>query len=219
MHKKRLQHNLKVFGAILAGVLLLGGMMASLGAGPDEPKATSVNTQWEMFEGHAYADHRAAPEGMSLIACLGGCEDGFVTEPVTTGEDGLYQVKVEPGQFRPHGRMVTFWLVSDAERVEADQDVLFRGNGEVRVLDLNFQELPQAATVVPDNAQSVGITTDLTVPSANELGLVPTNSPSAYANGLSYGGIPLLPGFVLVLGLLLAAVGMSLLVYRRRMTW
>lgn len=204
---------------LLAGVLLLCGLFASLGAGPDEPKASNVSDNWEIFEGHAYADNRAAPAGVSLIACLGGCDSGYVTPSVNTGSDGIYQVKIAPGQLRPDGRMVTFWLVDGPDRVEADQDILFRGHGETRVLDLNFEDLPAA---VADNASrpaSGASTADLTVPSASELGLVPSNSPQAYVSNVRYGGMPLLPGFVMVLGLLLAIIGVSLLVYRRRLTW
>ena len=204
---------------LLAGVLLLCGLFASLGAGPDEPRASNVSDNWEIFEGHAYADNRAAPAGVSLIACLGGCDSGYVTPSVNTGSDGIYQVKIAPGQLRPDGRMVTFWLVDGPDRVEADQDILFRGHGETRVLDLNFEDLPAA---VADNASrpaSGASTADLTVPSASELGLVPSNSPQAYVSNVRYGGMPLLPGFVMVLGLLLAIIGVSLLVYRRRLTW
>ena len=41
--------------------------------------------------------------------------------------------KIVPGQLRPDGRMVTFWLIDGPDRVEADQDILFRGQGETRV--------------------------------------------------------------------------------------
>ena len=234
--------------AIFTGLLMLTTLLASLAAGPDEPKASSVNNDWEVFEGHAYADNRAAPSGVSLVACLGGCEHGFQTKPVITGEDGIYQVRVEPGQIRPDGRMVTFWLLDDSGRVEADQDVLFRGQGETRVLDLNFIDLPTAVISNPSGNAAAGsavaessnagtgsgdgsaldagarpanggVTTDLTVPSGNELGLVPSDSPQSYLNSVSYGGMPLLPGFVIVLGLLIAMVGVSLLLYRRRLTW
>ncbi len=221
MNTSFLRHSVKqrIF-ILMAGVLLFLTLMASLGAGPDEPRASNVNDDWEMFEGHAYADNRAAPPGVSLIACLGGCELGYATPPVSTGSDGIYQVKVAPGQLRPDGRMVTFWLINGSERVEADQDVLFRGNGEIRVLDLNFTDLPAvAATDIPTERESGGVTTDLTVPSASELGLLPSNSPQAYVSNVRYGGMPLLPGFVMVLGLLLVVIGASLLFYRRHLAW
>ena len=203
----------------LACVLLLCGLFASLGAGPDEPKASNVSDNWEVFEGHAYADNRAAPAGVSLIACLGGCESGYVTPSVSTGSDGIYQVKIAPGKLRPDGRMITFWLVDGPDRVDADQDILFRGHGETRVLDLNFQDLPAAVADDASRPASGASTADLTVPSASELGLLPSNSPQAYVSNVRYGGLPLLPGFVMVLGLLLAIIGVSLLIYRRRLTW
>ena len=205
---------------LLAGALLLVALLASLGAGPDEPRASNVNNDWEIFEGHAYADNRAAPAGVALVACLGGCELGYVTPSVITGADGIYQVKVAPGQARPDGRMVTFWLIDGSDRVEADQDVLFRGHGETRVLDLNFEDLPFSAVPTSSSmSDPSSVTTDLTVPSASELGLLPSNSPQAYVNNVRYAGMPLLPGFVAVLGLLLAVIGVSLLIYRRRLSW
>ena len=127
---------------LLTGALLLVTLLAAIGAGPDEPTASNVNNDWEIFEGHVYADNQAAPSGVSVVACLGGCQDGYATAPVVTGWDGIYRVKIAPGQFLPEGRMVTFWLVNGSERVESAQDVLFRGNGETRVLDLNFESLP-----------------------------------------------------------------------------
>lgn len=244
MHKFISRYSVKRIANIsVAAVLLSIGLFASMGAGPDEPKASNVNNDWEIFEGHAYAENRAAPPGVSLIACLGGCDVGYRTPAVITGEDGIYMVKVEPGNARPVGRMVTFWLIEGDERVEADQDVLFRGQGEIRVLDLNFMDTPSrirtgvdgsgaASSVSGDSgevpgagaaggddlATSGGVTTDLTVPSANELGLTPS-SPQTYVNTVSYGGMPILPGFVIVFGLMLIVIGASVLLYRRKLTW
>ncbi len=221
MKSMSLRQRMKSKGAAwLSAIVLTATLFAAMGAGPDDTTASSVNNDWEIFEGHAYADNRAAPAGVSLIACLGGCDDGYASTPVITGEDGIYQVKVDPGQLMPDGRMVTFWLMDGSERVEAHQDVLFRGNGETRVLDLNFDDLPPAPIVnTVNDRQTGGFTTDLTVPSASALGLVPGDTPRAYVNSVSYDGMPLLPGFASVLGLILIAAGASALVYRRRLIW
>ena len=64
------------------------------------------------------------------------------------------------------------------------------------------------------------MTTDLTLPSADELGLVPAGTAQAFAaQTLQLGGLPVLPGFAIVLGVLLGAMGVSLLAYRRRLVW
>lgn len=201
---------------LLTGALLLVTLLAAIGAGPDEPTASNVNNDWEIFEGHVYADNQAAPSGVSVVACLGGCQDGYATAPVVTGWDGIYRVKIAPGQFLPEGRMVTFWLVNGSERVESAQDVLFRGNGETRVLDLNFESLPPEPVNDAPDAKPVGVTTQLSVPSADQVGLTPAETPRTYVNSVRYAGTPLLPGFVVLLGLLLSAIGASLLMYRRR---
>ena len=201
---------------LLTGALLLVTLLAAIGAGPDELTASNVNNDWEIFEGHVYADNQAAPSGVSVVACLGGCQDGYATAPVVTGWDGIYRVKIAPGQFLPEGRMVTFWLVNGSERVESAQDVLFRGNGETRVLDLNFESLPPEPVNDAPDAKPVGVTTQLSVPSADQVGLTPAETPRTYVNSVRYAGTPLLPGFVVLLGLLLSAIGASLLMYRRR---
>ena len=60
----------------------------------------------------------------------------------------------------------------------------------------------------------------MTVPNPADLGLLPSDSPQAFAaTTFRIGGLPLLPGFVIVLGLLLALTGGSVLLYRRRLTW
>lgn len=203
---------------LITGALLL----AAIGAGPDEPKASNINNDWEIFEGHVYAENQAAPAGISVVACLGGCEVGYATSPAVTGWDGIYRVKVAPGQSPPDGRMVTFWLVNGNERVESDQDVLFRGHGETRVLDLNFENLPPEpvpVNVIKVNGEVASVATQLSVPSVDQASLRPAESPRTYVNSVRYAGTPLLPGFVVLLGLLLAAIGASLLMYRRRVTW
>ncbi len=212
--------------ALFTATLLLTTMLAAMGTGPDEPRASSLNNDWEIYEGHVYANNQAAPAGISVIACLGGCDVGYATPPAVTGWDGIYRVKVAPGQSPPDGRMVTFWLVSGSERVESAQDVLFRGDGETRVLDLNFEKLPPEpvpVNVIPINdttgSQVTSVATQLSVPSAEQASLKPAESPQTYVNSVRYAGTPLLPGFVILLGLLLAAIGASLLVYRRRVTW
>ena len=204
---------------LIAGALLLTTLLAAIGAGPDEPRASNVNNHWEIFEGHVYADNQAAPSGVSVVACLGGCDAGYASSPVVTGWDGIYRLKVAPGQSPPEGRMVTFWLVNGSERVESAQDVLFRGDGETRVLDLNFASLPPEPVNDAPDVKPVGVTTQLSVPSPEQADLAPSESTRTYVNSVRYAGTPLLPGFVILLGLLLAAVGASLLVYRRRTAW
>ena len=202
--------------------LLLATLLASTGAGPDEPKASSIDDNWQMFEGHAFVDSRAAPEGIALVACLGGCADGYVSPPVLVGEDGLYsglKVAGPEGQSAlPEGRLITFWLVENDARVPAVQEWLFTGDGKTRMLDLSFRNVPRASGGTAAGEPS-GVTTDLTIPSPAALGLVPADSARAYANGFRYGGWPLLPGFAVVAGIMVGAIGSCLLIYRRRLSW
>ena len=206
--------------------LLLACMLAALGAGPDD-NATASNTgsHWQVFEGHAFADSRIVPSGVSLVACLGGCEDGYISEPVAIGLDGRYSgLMVEPGgedrSALPDADVITFWLLGHDDRVSAVQSWLFTGDGRTRELHLSFHKLPVPSRGVTTSGGHPGtVTTDLTVPAAGELGLAPANSPRSYVNSWSYAGVPVLPGLTILVGFLIAVIGVALLVHRRRLAW
>ena len=205
-------------------VLLLAAMLAGMGAGPDEPAASNVGSNWQAFEGHAFANSRIVPEGVSLVACLAGCEQGYVSDPVAVGPEGRYSdLKIAPrhGEFSalPDADIITFWLLGHNGDVPAVQWALFNGDGQTRQLHLSFAQLPvpsrDAATAAATSRDTV--TTDLTVPDADRLGLTPARSPQGYVNSWAYGGVPVLPGLTIVAGILLAVIGGSLLMHRRRM--
>lgn len=208
--------------------LLVTTMLAALGAGPDDTAgATASNTggQWQVFEGHAFADSRIVPTGVSLVACLGGCAEGYVSEPVAIGQDGRYSgLMVEPGgadrSALPDADVITFWLVGHEDRVSAVQSWLFTGDGQTRELHLSFHKLPVPSRGLTTSGDHRGtLTTDLTVPDAGELGLAPAHTPRSYVNSWSYAGVPVLPGLTILVGFLIAIIGVAVLVHRNRLTW
>ena len=236
---------------VIAAAALLLALPGLLGAGPDDEKeARAVKiegtegagipdsnpadniTQWDVFEGHTFAGGRVTPDGFQLLACLGGCDNGSVSEPVTVGADGRYlDLKVgrssERRDVRADGDVVTFWLAGEDDWVRAHQAVLFLGNSETRKLHLSFANVPvdyasveTEGIAAPAEVPPRWRTTDLTLPSPTDLGLVPNDSAQAFAsNAFRYAGLPLLPGFGIVLGVLLTMIGASLLIYRRRISW
>ncbi len=208
--------------------LLLASMLAALGAGPDDTAsatASNAGREWQVFEGHAFADSRIVPIGVSLVACLGGCEGGYVSEPVAIGQDGRYSaLMVEPGGANrsalPDADVITFWLTGHDDRVSAVQSWLFTGDGQTRELHLSFEKLPvPSRSLSASGDRSGSVTTDLTVPDAGQLGLVPAHTPRSYVNAWSYAGLPVLPGLTVLVGMLIAVLGVALLVRRRRLTW
>ena len=241
-----------VFWAAMVALLLVS-LLGALGAGPDDPAGESAikvgnagddgepagaspganASRWDVFEGHAFAAGHLTPDGLLLVACLGGCEAGYVSDPVTVGSEGRYAgLKVAREQSDADagvdGDVVTFWLVGEENRVRADQAVLFLGSAQTRKLHLSFAAVPSVPGVeeqeevaaAPVDEPPRWFTTDLTVPNPADLGLLPSDSPQAFAaTTFRIGGVPLLPGFVIVLGLLLALTGGSVLLYRRRLTW
>ena len=253
-----------IFWAAVVALLLVA-LLGALGAGPDEPPGESAikvgnggdgdepaganpgakgaspganESRWDVFEGHSFTAGLLTPNGLPLVACLGGCEAGYVSDPVTVGAEGRYTgLKVSREQSDADagadgagmdGDVVTFWLVGEENRVRADQAVLFLGNAETRKLHLSFPAVPtvpgveqqEEVAAVPVEEPPRWSTTDLTLPNPAELGLLPSGSAQGFAaTTFRYGGIPLLPGFIIVLGLLLALIGASMLIYRRRLTW
>ena len=227
-HPLRYQRARRTILTLAVASLLLASMVAALGAGPDDTAtATASNTggQWQVFEGHAFADSRIVPTGVSMVACLGGCEEGYTSEPVAIGLDGRYSgLMVEPGgedrSALPDADVITFWLVGHDDRVSAVQSWLFTGDGRTRELHLSFHKLPVPSRGVTTSGDHRGtLTTDLTVPDAEELGLAPTDSPRSYVNSWSYGGVPVLPGLTILVGFLIAIIGVAVLVHRQRLTW
>lgn len=189
-----------------------------------------------MFKGHAFNTGRESANGLPLVACLGGCEDGYVSEPIIVGFGGRYSgLTVErPATADGIVETITFWLGEGDSRIKSDQTVTFQDSVRIRELALNFREVPDAdaaaadADVVAGTATASGMaagstdggdwrTTDLTLPDAADLGLVPANSAAGFAaTTFRYQGYPLLPGLVMALGLTVAGIGASLLMYRRR---
>lgn len=227
-HPFRLRIARRTIPALAVASLLLASMLAALGAGPDgAPNATASNTggHWQVFEGHAFADSRIVPSGVSLVACLGGCEDGYVSEPVAIGQDGRYSaLRVAPGgsdrSDLPDADVITFWLLGHDDQVSAVQSWLFTGDGRTRELHLSFHKLPVPSRGVTTPGGGRGtVTTDLTVPDPGELGLAPAQTPRSYVNSLSYAGVPVLPGLSILVGMLIAIIGVAVLVHRNRLAW
>ena len=204
-----------------ASILLAGLMLAALGAGPvDEPRTPNISGKWEIWEGNAFADSRPVPEDATLVACMGGCDEGYMSAPVIIGEDGHYQgLWVAPGlagSRMPSSRTITFWLVDGEVRVKAVQTWLFAGNGDTRHSALSFSEVPNFYPSAP-RGPSQGVTTDLTIPSASTLGLTPNRSFQSSLNVWRVGNTPVLPGLIIILGLALVGTGASVLIYHRRL--
>ena len=201
--------------AVAAPILLAGLMLAALGAGPDGPRASSAIGEWQIFEGIAFANSRLAPEGTILVACVGGCDEGYMSEQVQIGKEGHFHgLRVAPGA--PSSRLITFWLVDDAPRVKAVQWWLFTGDGDTHHLQLAFSGVPNFYPSTPGNP-SHGVTTDLTIPSASTLGLTPNRSFQSSLNVWKIGNTPMLPALIIILGLALVGTGASVLIYHRRL--
>ena len=192
-----------------------------------------------MFKGYVFTTARPSTIGLPMVACLGGCADGYVSEPIAVGYEGRFSgLTVGRPAADTSVETITFWLGEGDSRMKATQVVIFQDGGEdkviIRDLSLDFEEIPAADAAAADADVLAGAaatasgmaagasggdwrTTDLTLPDAADLGLVPANSAAGFAaTTFRYQGYPLLPGLVMALGLTVAGIGASLLMYRRR---
>ena len=207
--------------AVAAPILLAALMLAALGAGPNEPRASNISGEWEIFEGTVFANSRIVPEGSTLVACVGGCDDGYMSAPVIIGEEGHYHgLWIAPGlsdrSGLPNGKLITFWLGDEEARVKAVQTPIFHGDGQTRNMHLTFSEVPNFYPAA-SGSPSHGITTDLTIPSASTLDLTPNRSFQSSLNVWKIGNTPMLPALIIILGLALVGTGASVLIYHRRL--
>lgn len=201
--------------AVAAPILLATLMLAALGAGPDEPRASNLSGKWQTFEGIAFANSRLAPEGTILVACVGGCDEGYMSAPVLIGKEGHFHgLRVAPDA--PSSRLITFWLVDDEPRVKSVQWWIFTGDGGTSHLQLAFSEIPNFYPSA-SSGPSHGVTTDLTIPSASTLDLTPNRSFQSSLNVWRIGNTPMLPALIIILGLALVGTGASVLIYHRRL--
>ena len=116
-----------------------------------------------VYLGNVLIQEQPAPEGISLVACVGGCES-WESEPVLTLENGRYiglTVRAPESLLRQE---VTFWIVEpESGRIKAQQtDSYVPDINVARTLDLSFAApiptpIPATATALPPPATATAI--------------------------------------------------------------
>ena len=123
--------------------------LLTLGAGQSIPPFPLT------YSGDITVEGEAVRDGLSLVACVDGC-DSYESGEIMTAGGGYRGLVVGPPSEDFDKKQITFWLVTDAGRVQADQTPTFAPSPAdlTPTLDLTFAEaVPEpAATPVPTPA-------------------------------------------------------------------
>ena len=138
--------------------------LALVGATPRQSGVPPLPYNADLFSGAIYLDGAPAPAGIQMVACVSRCDE-FQTQPVLTGPGGSYSVlAIHPENRSLRGAQITFHIVNEHGRIQADEYVFFEGGFNSELLDLHFTgplpapvpPTPTPAPPVPPTLPAVG---------------------------------------------------------------
>ena len=123
-----------------------------LGAGQNQIERPPQPFFQDFFSGSVTVQGIAPPAGTLLIACINSCDSGFESEPYSLKEGGVFdQLEVNPKNEIFVGRVITFYLVNEFGRIQANEKRPYIGVFDFYSQNLTFEgPLPEPApTPVP----------------------------------------------------------------------
>jgi hypothetical protein len=120
---------------VVAALSLMGASPAQDGGGvPPQPFFA------DYFSGTVYLEGTEAPAGVQLVACVDQCSV-FQSQPRTVAPGGQFDLlAVDPEDRRMKGRDVTFYIVNQYGRIQAEQVLVFDGAFHINRVDLHFTD-------------------------------------------------------------------------------
>ena len=157
------------FGPVAILLSLFAGMLGALGAGPGQDENVPPQPYFEdFFSGVVTVRGNPAPAGLQLIACIDDCRKVFESQPARTEDGGIYHLLevFPPKQQRLIGHPISFYLLNEFGRIQADETSTFEAAPNRHALNLTFRDpLPIPPTPLPPPAlPSVGDTTLASLP-------------------------------------------------------
>jgi len=189
----------KTSGLILV-VCVLVVSFTILGAGQSQIERPPQPFFQDFFSGSVTVQGTAPPAGTLLIACINSCDSDFESEPYSLKEGGVFdQLEVNPKNEMLVGHAITFYLVNEFGRIQANEKRPYIGVFDFYSQNLTFDgplpkpaptpvptpNAPAASTAVPTPIASLPIAGDPSV----------TNLPRI---ALAAGGIAVAFGSVLL---------------------
>ena len=129
-----------------------------------------------VYFGDVVVQEQPAPEGISLVACVGGCEN-WESEPVLTLENGRYAALTVRAPEALLRQEITFWIVvpeePESRRIKAQQTDSYDPDFNViRTFDLSFDD-PIPTPLPPPTNTPTPMPTDTPPPTATAIPPVP----------------------------------------------
>ena len=107
------------FGLVSILLILAFSM---LGAGENQIERPPQPFFQDFFSGKVTVQGSAPPVGTLLIACIDDCETGFESEPYGLKSGGVFdQLEVNPNNEDLVGHTITFYLVNEFGRIQANE--------------------------------------------------------------------------------------------------
>ena len=156
----------KTSGLILV-VCVMVVSFTILGAGQNQIERPPQPFFQDFFSGSVTVQGTAPPAGTLLIACISSCDSDFESEPYSLKEGGVFdQLEVNPKNEILVGHVITFYLVNEFGRIQANEKRPYIGVFDFYFQDLTFEgPLPQPApTPVPTPTAPAAPTAPTAVP-------------------------------------------------------
>ena len=130
----------------LTQILLIAAMatvaFSMVGAGHTQVERPPQPFFQDFFSGIVTVEGSPPPAGTLLIACIDECGSVFESEPYSLRADGSFdQLEVNPNTEVLIGHTITFYLVNEFGRIQANEQRPYIGVFDFYVQDLTF-ELP-----------------------------------------------------------------------------
>ena len=144
----------------LAVILLT--MVAAVPAQDERPPQPFFQ---EFFSGEVTLQGVPAPAGAQLIACVGDCLTAFQSQPVTMEPGGIYTLlEVNPEDQSLIGLPVSFYLVNEFGRIQAEETREFVGIFNFYTLNLTFNDRLPVPTPTPTLRPTATLTPTAVLP-------------------------------------------------------
>lgn len=140
-----------------------------LGAVPNQIERPPQPFFQDFFSGSVTVQGSPAPAGTLLIACIDDCDAVFESEPYILNANGSFdQLEVNPKSENLVGHTITFYLVNEFGRIQANEQRPYIGVFDFYVQDLTFDaSLPQPAPT-PAPAPTAAPTPTASLPIAGD---------------------------------------------------
>ena len=152
------------FGFLVATCAVAMILLTMVAAGPAQDERPPQPFFQDFFSGEVTLQGVPAPAGAQLIACVGDCLTGFQSKPVAIKPGGIYTLEVNPADQSLIGLPVSFYLVNEFGRIQAEETPEFVGIFNINTLNLTFNDPLPGLTPTPTLRPTATLTPTAVLP-------------------------------------------------------